>query len=436
MATAKDLIASKAKDAAMKVLAALPLPIAAAPELKRAASAETGRILAGQGVRFLGDGIPQLAQAVQEAGGAVVAAGQAEACVIEVAPDLDATGLAGLYDVVSDGVRGVAAGGRVLFVVPGSASPVVSSALHALVRTLGREAGRKGTTVNAVLGADVTTLVPVCLFLISPQAAYISGQSVVAQSGEHEHAPPQTPVACVTGAAQGIGAAIAEALVAAGFQVAVLDLPGQKMSAEALCSRLGGPGRARFVACDVADSSSVNEALGSAAAMSADGKIAALVNNAGITRDRTMAKMSRQEWDAVMKVNLLAVVNATRAAHSRLRQGGRVVSISSTTGLSGNFGQANYALAKGAILGWTRQMAAELESDGIGVSCVAPGLITTAMTEAVPLLNREMARQMISLVQPGLPMDVGMAVAFLCSGGAWPLRGSMLRVDGGMYFGA
>jgi 3-oxoacyl-[acyl-carrier protein] reductase len=136
-----------------------------------------------------------------------------------------------------------------------------------------------------------------------------------------------------------------------------------------------------------------------------------------------------------MTVNLGAVVHVTRRALPLLAPGARIVNVASVSGFAGNFGQTNYAASKGGLLGLTVQSSQEMESRGVCVTAVAPGLIETAMTDAIPALQREIGKQMTSLAQAGLPEDVAMAVEFLARREAWPLRGQALRVDGGMFFG-
>jgi len=169
--------------------------------------------------------------------------------------------------------------------------------------------------------------------------------------------------------------------------------------------------------------------------LSPRGSIDVLVNNAGITRDRTFARMQPDEWDAVMRVNLVAAMDVTRRAANRFGPAARVINVASVTGLAGNFGQTNYALSKGAVIGMTRQLAREWEPRGVLVAAVAPGLIATAITARVPRIHRAVAMQMTCLAQLGQPQDVAWACTFLASPEAWPLRGQVLRVDGGMFFG-
>jgi 3-oxoacyl-[acyl-carrier protein] reductase len=427
---------------ARKLLARLPLPIATPVELQRAAPAPNPKSLAFKRIALIGRGAAdsqELSDYLQEQGGRVEVGAQPGAADVLIAVLPERPGydeLHGLHATLAPHVAGLAGCGRVLLVAR-ACGPMVAGGLHGFVRSLGRELGRKGATVNAVLSESWQGCCPVAAFLVSDRASYISGQSFALAAGAAPAgAQPAVRLAVVTGAAQGIGASIAKVLAASGCRLALIDVPSQAEAGQAVCDQLGGePAGMAFFACDVRDDSAVESALERARSLSPFGSIDVLVNNAGITRDRTFARMSAAEWSDVLSVNLSAVMHVTRRAAPRLAPGARVIHVSSVTGLAGNFGQTNYAAAKGALIGLSAQAARELEGRGIAVTAIAPGFIDTAMTEQMPALQREIARQMISLAQPGLPLDVAMAVEFLARREGWPLRGQAVRVDGGMYFG-
>ncbi|MCU0691784.1 MAG: SDR family oxidoreductase, partial [Polyangiaceae bacterium] len=342
-----------------------------------------------------------------------------------------------LHHHLHDAVHTLRPHGRLLIIVPPT-SEILVHAVHGFVRSLAREVGCRGITVNALLSPDLPTAAPLVAFFASDRASFVTGQSLRAQAGAPFAEPEVKPsVAVVTGGAQGIGAACATYLAAAGHRVAVLDLPTQQDAGTRLCDRLGGEAAGMaFVPCNVLDAQAVDAALERARLLSPCGTVDVLVNNAGITRDRTFCRMSIDEWEAVLHVNLKAVIDVTRRARQQLARGARIVNVASLTGLAGNFGQTNYATARGGVVGFTRQAARELEPMGICVTAVAPGLIDTSMSAKIPRIHREVAKQMTSLAQIGTPADVAAAVEFLARREAWPLRGQVVRVDGGLFFGA
>jgi 3-oxoacyl-[acyl-carrier protein] reductase len=166
------------------------------------------------------------------------------------------------------------------------------------------------------------------------------------------------------------------------------------------------------------------------------GGIDVVVHNAGITRDRTLARMKPEVWDSVLDINLGAVVRTTSALEPHLRDYARIVCLSSIAGIAGNMGQTNYAASKGGIVGYVRTKALELASRGITVNAVAPGFIETRMTAAIPVAIREVARRLSALGQGGQPEDVAQAIVFLSSPGAHGVTGRTLRVCGGAFIGA
>lgn len=236
--------------------------------------------------------------------------------------------------------------------------------------------------------------------------------------------------ALVTGASRGIGRAIALRLAEDGANVAVI-YAGSANKAEAVVNEITALGvNAKAYRCNVADSAAVNETV---KAVTNDlGKIDILVNNAGITRDGLMLRMKDEDFDAVLDTNLKGAFNMIRACYSGFirKKSGRIINISSVSGIMGNAGQANYSASKAGVIGLTKSVARELASRGITCNAVAPGFIQTDMTENLgdnnPLLNS------IPLGRMGKPEDIAAAVAFLASDSAAYITGEVLKVDGGL----
>jgi 3-oxoacyl-[acyl-carrier protein] reductase len=236
--------------------------------------------------------------------------------------------------------------------------------------------------------------------------------------------------ALVTGSTRGIGLGIARALHTAGAAVAVHGRSAEQ--AVAVAAELGGPDRAIGVAADVADAEQVAKAI--AAVESALGPITILVNNAGITRDNLLIRMSDDEWDAVLRANLTGAFHTMRVVAKGMlkRRSGRIINIASVVGIVGNKGQANYAASKAGLIGLTKAVAKEYASRNILVNCVAPGYISTDMTAALPPEASDALLGAIPLGRFGQADEVAGVVLFLASDFARYLTGQVIAVDGGM----
>ena len=239
-------------------------------------------------------------------------------------------------------------------------------------------------------------------------------------------------VAIITGSGRGIGKAIALRLAEAGATVVVNDV-GEAGPVEAVIEEIKAMNRqGQAVLADVGSSADVTRLVDET--ISSFGKVDILVNNAGITRDQLLMRMSEEEWDKVLTINLKSVFLCTKAVLRTMikQRWGRIVNVSSVTGLVGNEGQANYTSAKAGIVGFTRTVAKEVASRNITVNAVAPGFIDTAMTQQLGEEWGDELKKRIPLGYPGTPRDVAEAVAFLASEEARYITGQVLGIDGGL----
>ena len=254
------------------------------------------------------------------------------------------------------------------------------------------------------------------------------------QMNTHMNNSLEGEVALVTGASRGIGQAIALALGKMG--ATVVGTATSDKGADAITAYLSEQGiKGQGMTLNVTDSDSVSQVL--AAATEAFGAPSILVNNAGITRDNLLMRMKEDEWQDIIDTNLTSVYRLSKAclrAMTKARKG-RIISISSVVGASGNAGQTNYAAAKAGLIGFTKSLAREVGARGITVNAVAPGFIDTDMTRALPDAQREALLTSIPLNRLGQPEEIAAAVAFLASPGAAYISGETLHVNGGMYMG-
>lgn len=240
--------------------------------------------------------------------------------------------------------------------------------------------------------------------------------------------------ALVTGASQGIGRAIALALAAGGARVALAARNADKLASVAAEIAVAG-GEAHLYALDISKENAIKEVA--KAALAAHGTIDILVNNAGITRDGLMMRMKRADWDDVLNTNLTGTFLLTQALLPAMVKArwGRIVSISSIVGQTGQAGQVNYSASKAALLGFTRSLAREVASRSITVNAVAPGYIETAMTKILTDAQKTAMLVHVPLGRAGTEEEVAHAVAFLCSPGAGYITGHTLDINGGLHMG-
>ena len=237
-------------------------------------------------------------------------------------------------------------------------------------------------------------------------------------------------IALVTGASRGIGAAIAERLAADGARV--IGTATTAAGAAGITEKLSGRG-GRGAVLDVTSQESIDALISDIE--SKEGAIVILCNNAGITRDTLLLRMKQDDWDAVIQTNLASVFRLSKAVLRGMMKArkGRIISITSVVGLTGNPGQANYAAAKAGIVGFTKSLAREVGSRGITANAVAPGFIDTDMTRALNEAQHAALNAQIPLGRLGQPAEIAAAVAFLCSSDGAYITGETLHVNGGMY---
>ncbi len=363
----------------------------------------------------------------------------------------DATGLTdssqtdALYRFFHDAARSVLPCGRVVILgrpPEGCSNPrqaTVQRALEGLSRALGKEM-KKAITVQLVYVAQGAEgqMESTLRFLLSPRSAYVSGQVIRIGKPVGASAQPvdwDRPLAgkkvLVTGASRGIGASIAEVMAREGACVVCLDVPQAQAALDEIAARLGASVLALDIGAADAPQKLVDAAL-------AQGGWDAVVHNAGITRDKTIANMKPEFWHMVVNVNLSAQerINDALVESGALKSGGRIVCVSSISGIAGNLGQTNYALSKAGVIGMVQSTAPVFSKRGITLNAVAPGFIETHMTAAVPFAIREAGRRMNSMSQGGLPQDVAEAIAWLVSPASSGLTGNVVRVCGQSLIGA
>jgi 3-oxoacyl-[acyl-carrier protein] reductase len=307
-------------------------------------------------------------------------------------------------------------------------------ALEGFSRSLAKELRSGGTLQLLYVGDGAEEQLEGALrFFLSPKSAFVSGQVLRLNACDTQVQDWSRPLAgrkaLVTGAARGIGASIAETLARDGADVILLDVPPAKSDLDALAARLGG----RSIALDIC----AEDAGAQLIEQLPDG-IDIVVHNAGITRDKTLANMTPEFWDAVLAVNLNAPQVLTKALldNGTLHDNARVILLASISGIAGNRGQTNYAASKAGLIGLAQAWAPQLDERGISINAVAPGFIETRMTAHIPFALREAGRRMSSLGQGGLPQDVAEAVAWLSQPGSGAVSGQALRVCGQSVLGA
>jgi 3-oxoacyl-[acyl-carrier protein] reductase len=255
----------------------------------------------------------------------------------------------------------------------------------------------------------------------------------VAPAGDVEWgAPLHGKVALVTGAARGIGEAIARVLARDGAHVVGLDIPPAADDLAVVIDEIGGSS----LALDIT-TADAPQRIADHLAAEHDG-VDIVVHNAGVTKDKTLGNMDEERWSVLMDINLSSQerIDDLLLERGTIRSNGRIVGVSSISGIAGNAGQANYATSKAGVIGRVQSMAPVVAKQGLTINAVAPGFIETAMTKAMPIATREAGRRMNSMVQGGLPVDVAETIAWFASPGSAGVNGNVIRVCGQSLLGA
>ncbi len=352
--------------------------------------------------------------------------------------------LRALFDFFHPVIRRLTPSGRVLVLGTPPADctnpreRAAQRALEGFVRSVAKELKRGATAQTVYVGRKAEGGVESTLrFLLSARSAYVDAQVVTV--AVHGSTPPNPPdwerpltgkVALVTGAARGIGEAIARILSRDGAHVVCLDIPAQGQRLTEVANAVGGS----TLQLDITDDDAPQRIAEHLTAR--HGGVDIAVHNAGVTRDKTLAGMDEKRWDMVMAVNLTSQERINDGLlDGVLNEGGRIVCVSSVSGIAGNRGQTNYAASKAGVIGMVEALAEQLDG-GRTINAVAPGFIETKMTDAMPFAVREAGRRMNSLGQGGLPVDVAETIAWFANPASSWVNGNVVRVCGQSLLGA
>ncbi len=352
--------------------------------------------------------------------------------------------LKSMYEFFHAVARRVEKSGRVIVIgrTPESITDIDNAlaqrSLEGFVKSVGKEF-KRGITAQLIYVAEGAedNLDSTLRFFTSARSAYVSGQVVRVGQGNAVEVDWSQPLGgktmLVTGASRGIGESIARVLAREGAHVICLDVPQQQADLQKVASEISGS----TLMVDI-----TNENAGKEIAEAAQkrGGLDAIIHNAGVTRDKTLANMDEKKWDMVIDINLGSIVKINRylLENAVLKQDARIVCVSSISGIAGNLGQSNYATSKAGVIGLVNATAKQLESNakGMTINAVAPGFIETQMTEAIPFAIREAGRRMNSMSQGGLPVDVAETIAWFVSPASGGLNGNTIRVCGQSLLGA
>lgn len=378
---------------------------------------------------------------------------------IEVTPEMyekfdalvfDATGFATtsdlnqLYYFFNPVMRKIKGSGRVVVLgrphmqAKSAEQAAAMRALEGFTRSVAKEIGKNGSTSQLITveeGAEANIDAPL-RFILSAKSAYVDAQVFSVRKADNIaypdwHKPLAGKVALVTGAARGIGESIARTLARDGAKVVGLDIPPAQADLEKVMADIGG------VAL-VGDISSPEAPALISAKLKELGGGDIIVHNAGVTRDKTLANMPEHWWKMTIDINLTAEerINEALFKDGTVNKDGRIICVSSMVGISGQIGQTNYSASKAGVIGYVQYIAEELAKQGITINAVAPGFIETVMTDAIPVVTREIGRRLNSLGQGGKPIDVAELIAFFANPASAGVTGNVVRVCGQSLVGA
>jgi 3-oxoacyl-[acyl-carrier protein] reductase len=416
----------------LKLMRALGAPIPEAPLLQRASGAWRDDELQDLHYTYLGQGsfidlaLPGIRSAAE---------GQRQGIVVDATGWTDLRALDELLAMLQPRIAQLKANDRIVLLSHTTSGvdwqrATIAEALTGFCKSLAKELGSKGITVNQlqVVARGEEATLPWLAFLLSKRSAFVTGQSIaVSIPRRHIGLKPaalQDKVVAITGAAQGIGLAIASQFAAEGAKVIGIDRPGNPALQSAMAAINAQALELDITATDAPQRiRDLAQQLGSG--------LDVLVNNAGITRDKRFKNMPADYWQSALDVNLHAPYHlAESLAQNGLNDDGRIIFLSSISGVAGNAGQSNYALAKSGLIGLTHALAPAMQNRRITVNAVAPGFIETPMTAAIPFMIREVARRFNALSQGGLPQDVAELVVFLSRPESGGVNGETIRVCG------
>ncbi len=349
-----------------------------------------------------------------------------------------------VYEFFHSVARRVERSGRVIVIgrppesIDDIDTAIAQRALEGFVKSVGKEF-KRGITAQLIYVAEGSeqNLDSTLRFFTSARSAYVSGQVVRVDKGNAVEVDWTQPLGgktmLVTGASRGIGEAIARVLAREGAHVICLDVPQQQSDLQKVASEISG-------STLMVDITSDDAGAQIADAAEKRGGLDAVIHNAGVTRDKTLANMDEQKWDMVININLASIAKLNRYLldNDVLKNDARIVCVSSISGIAGNLGQTNYATSKAGVIGLVNATAKQLDANakGMTINAVAPGFIETQMTEAIPFAIREAGRRMNSMSQGGQPVDVAETIAWLASPASGGLNGNTVRVCGQSLLGA
>jgi len=447
-----DLLLNISKSTvAKKLLKTLKLPIPLPQELKRQSGPWTSYPLLAKRILFksskYGLHSGNIMEALHNAGAEIIeevtTEKKTQGIVFDASGIADSDDLHQVYAALNPLMRSVSKCGRIVIIgtTPSSLTSAKASAaqysLQGFCRSLAKECGKRGTTVQLIYcpkKLDLSSFETPFKFFLSDRSSFITGQTIELDSSKSQSQVAfaqnlSGKRALVTGAAHGIGAAIAKRLSEEGAHVVLLDRPSEQEALQNVADEIGGCA----VLCDLLEKDFIKTILKEAGETGFD----IVINNAGITRDKKFANLKSDSWDQTIAINLTAAESiCTSLLENGLNQAGKIICMSSIAGIAGNVGQTNYATAKSGIIGFVEAMAPLVKERGITINAIAPGFIATRMTENIPIAIREVARRFNSLSQAGTTEDIAELAVLLAHSGSSAINGKTLRVCGQNLIGA